>query len=121
MARIPQWTRESRSPCLRYRNTETEAHAVLHRAPSSYAKKWRGVIVARGYPVWLRGFATRETAVFRAALRDRPAPELRCRECESSEVVVGGSVADGGAVDRWYDFRDCGYEAPSQVVYAAER
>jgi len=45
MPPITNWRRESRSPTLAYRNTETCARAVLHRAPDSYRYKWRGAIL----------------------------------------------------------------------------
>lgn len=56
MPRIPNWTRESRTPSLTYRNTESRARAVLHRAPNSYTDKWRAAILVDGYPIWSRGF-----------------------------------------------------------------
>ena len=64
MPRITNWTRESRTPSLAYRNTETEARAVLHRAPNSYVYKWRAVILVDGYPIWSRGFETKEAKTF---------------------------------------------------------
>ncbi|AFK20779.1 hypothetical protein C439_16563 [Haloferax mediterranei ATCC 33500] len=54
-------------------------------------------------------------------LRERPAPELSCPECPSDDVRVGEKAADGAKVQRWYDCPDCGYEAPSRIVYGAER
>jgi len=76
MPRITNWRRESRTPTLAYRNTETGARAVLHRAPDSYRYKWRGVILVDGYPVWSRGYETKDAKSFRDELRKRPAPEL---------------------------------------------
>jgi len=72
--RITNWTRESRTPSLAYRNTETGARAVLHRGPDSYRYKWRAAILVDGYPVWSRGFETKQATVFRDTLRDRPTP-----------------------------------------------
>jgi predicted RNA-binding Zn-ribbon protein involved in translation (DUF1610 family) len=121
MARIPNWTRESRSPTLAYRNTELRARAVLHRTPETHTSKWRGVILAEGYPVWSRNYETKDSAAFQDALRERPAPELTCPECPNDDVLVGEKAADGARVQRWYDCPDCGYEAPSRIVYGAER
>jgi predicted RNA-binding Zn-ribbon protein involved in translation (DUF1610 family) len=121
MPRIPHWARKSRSPTLAYRNTKTDARAVLHRAPDSYRYTWRGVILAEGYPIWVRGSPTKEAAAFREALRERPAPELACPDCGTADVVVGEKAADGAAVERWFDCPACGHEAPSRIVYGAER
>ena len=121
MPRITNWRRESRSPTLAYRNTETGARAVLHRAPNSYRYKWRGAIIADGYPVWSRGYETKDATSFRDELRERPAPDLNCPECPNDDVRVGEKAADGAKVQRWYDCPDCGYEAPSRIVYGAER
>ena len=121
MSRITNWKRESRSPTLAYRNTETRARAVLHRAPGSYRYKWRGAILVDGYPVWSRGYETKDAKSFRDELRDRPAPELSCPECPNSDVATGGKTADGAKVQRWFECRSCGYEASSRIVYGAER
>jgi len=58
---------------------------------------------------------------FREELRERPAPEPSCPECPNDDVLVGEKVADGAKVQRWFDCPDCGYEAPSRIVYGAER
>ncbi len=89
MPQITNWTRETRTPTLAYRNTETGARAVLHRAPDSYAYKWRAAILVDGYPVWSQGFETKEATSFRDALRNRPAPEHSCPECPNDVVIVG--------------------------------
>jgi predicted RNA-binding Zn-ribbon protein involved in translation (DUF1610 family) len=121
MSRITNWTRESRTPKLAYRNTETNAHAVLHRAPDTYIHTWRATILVDGYPVWSRGFATREATSLRDELRKRPQPELPCPECPNDDVVVGQKSADGAKVQRWFECRDCGYESRSAIIYGAER
>ena len=121
MSRITNWQRESRSPTLAYRNTETGARAVLHRAPHSYRYKWRAAILADGYPVWSRGFETKETTTFRDVLRDKPAPELTCPECPNDDVVVGQKSADSAKVQQWFDCPDYGYEGRSKIVYGTER
>ena len=121
MPRITNWSRESRTPTLAYQNTETGARAVLHRGPDSYRYKWRGAILVDGYPIWSRGFETKEATTFRNALREQPAPELNCPECPNDDVLVGEKTADGATVQRWYDCPDCGYEAPSRIVYGPGR
>ena len=121
MPRITNWQRESRTPILAYRNTETGSRAILHRAPDSYRFKWRGAILIDGYPIWSRGFETKEGTTFRDELRDRPAPELCCPECPNDDVRVGEKSADGAKVQRWFDCPDCGYEASSRIVYGNER
>ncbi|MCU4927075.1 hypothetical protein OB905_13985 [Halobacteria archaeon AArc-dxtr1] len=121
MPPIPKWTRESRVPSLKYRNTETNARAVLHRAPDSYVYKWRAVILVDDYPVWSRGVETKEVDALRDELRKRPNPRLICPECLNDNIVVGQKSADGAKVQRWFECRDCGYESPSAIVYGAER
>ena len=121
MSRITNWRRESRTSTLAYRNTETGARAVLHRAPDSYRYKWHGAILVDGYPVWSRGYETKDGKSFRDELRKRPAPELNCSECPNDDVLVGEKAADGAKVQRWFDCHDCEYEAPSRIVYGAER
>jgi predicted RNA-binding Zn-ribbon protein involved in translation (DUF1610 family) len=79
------------------------------------------VILVEGYPVWSRNFDTKESTDFRDVLRERPVPELTCPECPNDDVLVGAKSADGGTVQRWYDCPECGYEAPSRIVYGAER
>ena len=74
-----------------------------------------------GYPIWSRGFETKEVTTFRDALQDRPAPELTCPECPNDNVLVGEKSADGAKVQCWFDCPGCGYEAPSRIVYGAER
>ena len=81
MTRLTKWTRESRTPTLAYRHTEANARAVLHRAPESYVHKWRAAILVEGYPVWSRGFETKEGSSLRDELEKRSQPELRCPEC----------------------------------------
>ncbi|MCF2207539.1 hypothetical protein KVP02_07685, partial [Halobacterium salinarum] len=78
MSPITNWRRESRSPTLAYRDTETGARAVLHRAPDPSRYKWRGAIIADGYPVWSRGYETKDATAFRDEPRERPAPDLSC-------------------------------------------
>ncbi|WP_081927556.1 MULTISPECIES: DUF7568 family protein [Halobacteriales] len=121
MPRITNWTRESRTPKLAYRNTETNAHAVFHRAPDSYIHKWRAAILVDGYPVWSRGFETKEATSLRDELRKRPHPELPCPECLIDDVVVGQKSADGAKVQRWFECRECGYESRSAIIYGPER
>ena len=121
MPPISNWTRENRTPHLAYRNTETGARAVLHRAPDSYRHTWRAVILVKGYPGWSRGFETKEATTFRDALRSRPVPDLTCLECPNDDILVGQKTADGAKVQRWFDCPDCGYEGPSKIVYGAER
>jgi predicted RNA-binding Zn-ribbon protein involved in translation (DUF1610 family) len=121
MPRITNWRRASRTPTLAYRNTETGARAVLHRAPNSYRYNWLGAIIVDVYPVWSRGFETKEATKFRDALRNRPAPELNCPDCPNQDVLVGEKSADGAKVQRWFDCPDCGFEASSKIVYGAER
>ncbi|WP_255194721.1 DUF7568 family protein [Natronobeatus ordinarius] len=121
MPRITNWRRESRTPTLKYRNAETGAIAVLHRTPDSYVYKWRGAILVDGYPIWSRGYETKDAKSFREELRERPAPELSCPECPNDDILVGEKAADGAKVQCWFDCPDCGYEAPSRIVYGAER
>jgi predicted RNA-binding Zn-ribbon protein involved in translation (DUF1610 family) len=121
MSKITNWSRESRAPTLAYQNTETGARAVLHRAADSYRYKWRGAILVDGYPVWSRGYETKDANAFRNELRERPVPGLSCPECPNDDVLVGEKTADGSEVQRWFDCPDCGYEAPSQIVYGNER
>ncbi|WP_323173700.1 hypothetical protein [Natrialba sp. PRR66] len=42
-------------------------------------------------------------------------------ECLNGDVVVGGKSTDGAKAQRWFDCPDCGYKAPSRIVYGAER
>jgi hypothetical protein len=49
MPKITNWQQESRSLTLAYRNTETGARAVLHRAPDSYRYRVK-VSEHSGYP-----------------------------------------------------------------------
>ncbi|GGM74102.1 hypothetical protein GCM10009017_25130 [Halarchaeum rubridurum] len=95
MPHITNWRRESRSPTLAYRNTETGARAVLHRAPDSYRYKWRGAILVDGYPIWSRGYKTKDATSFRDELRERPAPDLSCPECPNDDVRVGEKASAG--------------------------
>jgi len=120
MPRITNWRRESRSPTLAYRNTETGVQAVLHRAPDSYRYKWRGAILVDGYPVWSRG-TRRKTRRRSVTSSEGPARTSAVRG-PNEDVRVGEKAADGANVQRWwYDCPDCGYEAPSRIVYGAER
>ncbi|MFD1570444.1 DUF7568 family protein [Halorubrum laminariae] len=121
MTRLTNWTRESRTTTLAYRHTETNARAVLHRAPESYVHKWRAAILVEGYPVWSRGFETKKGSSLRDELKKRSQPELRCPECPNDEVVVGQKSADGAKIQRWFECRECGYESRSAIVYGPER
>jgi predicted RNA-binding Zn-ribbon protein involved in translation (DUF1610 family) len=121
MPHITNWRRESRSPTLAYRNTETDSRAVLIRAPDSYRYKWRGAILVDGYPVWSRRYETRDAKPFRDEFQERPTPGLSCPKCSNDDVRVSEKSADGAKVQRWYDSPDCGYQAPSRIVYGAER
>ncbi len=121
MPRITNWRQKNHTPTLEYRNTETSARAVLHRAPDSYRYKWRRAILVDGYLVWSRGYETKDATAFRDVLRDRPAPNLGCPECLNGDVVVGGKTADRAKVQRWFECRNCEYEASSRIVYGAER
>ena len=118
---ITNWRRESRTPTLEYRNTKTGARAVLQRAPDTYRYKWRGALLVDGYLVWSRGYETKGAMSFGDELRERPSPDLSCPECPNDDVHVGEKSADRANVQRWYDCPDCGYEAPSRIVYGAER
>jgi len=117
MPRITNWRRESRTPTLAYRNTETGARAVLHRAPDACRYKWCGAILVDGYPVCSRGFETKAATTF----RDKPTLELTCPECPNDDVVIGQKTVDGATVQRWFDCPDCGYDGRSKVVYSAKR
>ena len=64
---------------------------------------------------------TKDAKAFRNVLRDHPAPEMSYPECLDGDVVVGGKSADGAKVQRWFECQNCGYEAPSRIVYGAER
>lgn len=121
MPRITNWDRKSRTPKLEYRNRETGARAVLSRTPSSHRYKWRGVILVEGYPIWIGNYDKKKATEFREALKENTAPELTCPECPNSNVLVGDKSASGGAVKRWYDCPDCGYQSPAKYVYPAER
>jgi len=101
MPRITNWRRESRSPTLAYRNTETGVQAVLHRAPDSYRYKWRGAILVDGYPVWSRGYETKDATAFRDELRERPARtsavrSVRTRTFVSARKRQTGRMSSGG-------------------------
>lgn len=98
MSRIENRRPESRTPALAYRSTEIGARAVLHQAPDSYRYKWRAAILVDGYPVWSRGFETKEATTFLDVLRDKPTPELTGPECPNDDVSVGQKSADGGKV-----------------------
>ena len=121
MTRLTNRTREGRTPTLAYRNRGSNARAVLHRAPDSYVHKWRAAILVEGYPMWSRGFATKDTTWLRDELEKRPEPELRCPECPNDEVVVGQKSADGAKVQRWFECQECGYESRSAIIYGSER
>ena len=43
--------------------TETDARAVLRRAPNSYVHTWRAALLVEGYPVWSRGFTTKDATI----------------------------------------------------------
>ncbi|MFT4963003.1 MAG: putative RNA-binding Zn-ribbon protein involved in translation (DUF1610 family) [Halobacteriales archaeon] len=68
--------------------------------------------------VW---FGTKEATLPRDGLRKRPQSDLPCPECPNDDVLIGEKSADGATVQRWYDWPDCGYEAPSRIVYGVER
>jgi len=87
MPRITNWSRESRTPTLAYRNTKTGARTVLHRAPDSYRYRWRGAILVDGYPVWSQGFETKDATAFCDEFREHPAPGLSCPECPNDDVL----------------------------------
>ena len=89
MTQIPNWSLESRTPTLTFRITETNARAALHRTPDTFPLKWRAKILVEDYPVWTRGFETKESAAFGDVLRKRPAPELGCPACVNEDVIVG--------------------------------
>lgn len=48
-------------------------------------------------------------------------PELTCPECPHDDIIIGQKSADGPKVQRLFDCPDCGYKAPSRIVYGAER
>ena len=48
-------------------------------------------------------------------------PALRCPECPNDEVVVGQKSADSAKVQRWFEYREWGYESRSALVYGPER
>jgi len=119
-ARITNWRRESRSPTLAYRNTETGVQAVLHRAPDSYRYKWRGAILVDGYPVWSRGTRrkTRRRSVTSSGSVP-PGPQLsgvseRGRSCRRESGRRGECPAVVRLPRLWV-------RSPSRIVYGAER
>jgi len=71
--------------------------------------------------VWSRGFATKDATALRDELEKRPQSELRCPECPNDEVVVGQKSADSAKVQRWFEYREWGYESRSALVYGPER
>jgi predicted RNA-binding Zn-ribbon protein involved in translation (DUF1610 family) len=70
--------------------------------------------------VWSRRWETKDATSFRDVLRERSAAGLSCPECPNDDVRVI-KVADGAKLQRWYDCPDCEYEAPSRIIYGAER
>lgn len=121
MPPITNWKPVADGSRLEYRNQKTDARAVFARTPDSHRAKWRGVILVRGYPLISRSFDTKETTSFRDLLRDNPAPELACQSCGSNDLRRGSKPEGRGKKKKWYDCRDCGYEAPSKLVYPAEQ
>jgi len=103
MTRLTNWTRESRTPTLAYRNTETDARAVLHRAPGSYVHKWQAAILVESYPVWSRGFATKDAT-------SRRVPTASKFNGGSSAGSVATKAARRSCTVLSADFRPCEYK-----------
>jgi len=74
----------------------------------------------RRLPGVVAGYETKDATAFRDELRERPARTSAVRSVRT-RTFVSEKAADGANVQRWYDCPDCGYEAPSRIVYGAER
>jgi len=120
MPRITNWRRESArrrsrigTPRLVCKPSciERQIRIGTNGVEQSSSTATRGVVA---------GYETKDATAFRDELRSVP-PGPQLSRCPNEDVRVGEKAADGANVQRWYDCPDCGYEAPSRIVYGAER
>jgi predicted RNA-binding Zn-ribbon protein involved in translation (DUF1610 family) len=119
MAPIRNWSKVNSGTKEQWKNRETGALAVVARGPEGYFYDWIACIFHRGYPVYSRGEDTKNEAkpALISELRDRPAPEVECRECGQTDLRIGSKSKGPGTKKRWYDCPECGYSGEGQIVY----
>jgi len=67
------------------------------------------------------GYETKDAKSFRDELRKRPSARTELSRVSEQRRGNRGKTADGAKIQRWFECRNCGYEASSRIVYGAER
>lgn len=123
MPGIKNWIKQTdERRMVRYSNTENRAIGIAF-SPADADGDWVASIIVSDYPIARRTqFGSKRDAKswLVEKLRRNPEPELACENCGFTINWAERNAADMAKQQRYFDCPDCGYEAPSEIVYGYE-